>query len=344
MELGLAWIGDAFGFHLIVMAAVDSFALLLREMGRSCTHYTEILALLGAFYATKTCITVLNETYTLIRVHFISRLFRGADLVQRYGKWAVVTGCTSGVGESYAKELAKRGVSVVLISQNKEKLEAVAKEITESYHVETAIIMANFSQGHKIYPAIEQALKGKEIGILVNSACTFYDHPDGFASLTQEKIWEIIHVNIGAANMMVLLVLPGMIERKKGAIVNVSSAPCIRPSPQITAYSASKAYLDHFSRSLHYEYASQGIFVQSLVPCFIATKTSQDLGLFSKEQLLVPSADTYAHHAIATLGITRRTTGYWPHSIMLLFIQCLPEWLWIRGWSTLGYYPHKKHL
>ncbi|XP_072836643.2 inactive hydroxysteroid dehydrogenase-like protein 1 [Pogona vitticeps] len=326
------------------MAAVDSFALLLRELGRSCTHSTEMLALLGAFYATKTCFAALRETCTLIRVHFLSRLVSGTDLVQRYGQWAVVTGCTSGVGKSYAKELAKRGVNVVLISRNKEKLEAVAREITESYPVETAIIVADFSQGREIYPAIERALKGKEIGILVNNVGVSYGHADCFTSLTQEKIWELIHVNIGAANMMVLMVLPGMMERKKGAVVNISSASCIQPSPQITAYSASKAYLDHFSRALHYECAPKGIFVQSLVPCFISTKMTEGMGVFSKESFLVPSADEYARHAVTTLGISRRTTGYWPHSIMLLFGRCLPECFWAWGCNRLVFYSHKKHL
>ncbi|XP_053126792.1 inactive hydroxysteroid dehydrogenase-like protein 1 [Hemicordylus capensis] len=311
------------------MAAVDSFSLLLREIGRSCNCYMETLAFIGALYTAKTCFTFANDTYTLIRLHFIPRLISRADLVKLYGKWAVVTGCTSGIGKSYAKELASHGMNIILISRNKEKLEALAKEIVDAYKVETAIIVVDFGEGREIYPAVKKALMGKEIGILVNNVGVFYNHPDYFANLTQDKIWELINVNIGAVNMMVHMVLPGMVERKKGAVVNVSSIFCCQPTPQMTAYSASKAYLDHFSRALHYEYAPKGIFVQSLIPFFIAADSKSKC-------FFVPSAEEYAHHAVTTLGISKRTTGYWLHSILFLLGQYIPEWLWAWGSYRTG--------
>ncbi|XP_062997570.1 inactive hydroxysteroid dehydrogenase-like protein 1 [Elgaria multicarinata webbii] len=324
------------------MAAVDSFSLLLRELGRSCNCYIETLAFIGAFYTVKTCFNVLNGTYTLIRLHFIPRLVSRADLVKLYGKWAIVTGCTSGVGKSYAKELASRGVNIVLISLDKAKMEALAKEIADSYRVETAVIVADFSKGRGAYPAIEKALAGKEIGILVNNAGVFYACPDYFTNLTEDKVWDLINVNIGAVNMMVHMVLPGMVQRKKGAIINVSSVFCCQPTPKITAYSASKAYLDHFSRALHYEYAPQGIFVQSLIPFYISTDVTKFSDAPSKSSYFAPSADEFAHHAITTLGISRRTTGYWPHSIMLMFGQYLPDWLWARGLNRIFSSFHEK--
>lgn len=78
--------------HLVAMAAVDSFSLLLREVCRSCGSYVEMLAFIGALYMAKTSFTFANDTYTLIRLHFIPRLVRRADLVKQYGTWAVVTG------------------------------------------------------------------------------------------------------------------------------------------------------------------------------------------------------------------------------------------------------------
>ncbi|KAJ6666180.1 hypothetical protein lerEdw1_001085 [Lerista edwardsae] len=290
------------------MAAVDSFSLLLREVGRTCSSYMEMLAFIGALYVAKTCLTFANDTYTLIRLHFIPKLVRRADLIKLYGKWAVVTGCTSGIGKSYAKELASRGVNVILISWNKEQLDAVAREIADAYKVETVAIVADFRKGREIYPVIEKGLMGKEIGILVNNVSVFYDRPDYFTNLTQDKIWEIVNINIGATTMMTHILLPEMVERRKGAIVNIASLSCCQPTPLMSAYSASKAYVDHFSRALYYEYAPQGIFVQSLLPSFLSTNTT-------KKGILVPSGEEYAQHAIATLGISRRTAGYWPHSV-----------------------------
>nr|XP_028595378.1 inactive hydroxysteroid dehydrogenase-like protein 1 isoform X1 [Podarcis muralis] len=318
------------------MAAVDSFSFLLREIGQACSCVIETLAFIGAFYIMKTSLTVASNTYSLIRLYFIPRLVSRPDLVKLYGRWAAVTGCTSGIGKSYAKELACHGVNVVLISRNKEMLEALAKDIEDSYKVETEVVVADFSRGRQVYPAIKKALLGKETGILVNNVGVFYDHPDYFANLTEDKIWDLININIGAANMMVHMVLPGMVQRKKGAIVNVSSMSSYHPSPRMTAYSASKAYLDHFSQSLYYEYAPQGIFVQCLCPAFVCTNMSKYSPTLSKKSLLVPSADEYAHQAIATLGLSRRTPGYSLHSIQGFFAQIIPEWLWVRGMSRLG--------
>lgn len=313
------------------MAAVDSFSLLLREIGRSCNCYMETFALIGALYTAKMGFTFVNDTYTLIRLHFIPRLVRRADLVKLYGKWAVVTGGTSGIGKYYAKELASRKVNIILISRNQEKLEALAREIADTYKVETAIIVVDFNKGSEVYPALKKALEDKEIGILVNNVGVFYTHPDYFTNLTSDKIWELINVNIGAANMMVHMVLPGMVQRKKGAIVNISSLSCLQPTPLITAYSASKAYLDHFSRALHYEYAPRGIFVQSLIPFFISTNMTKFSRHLAKASFIVPSAEEYARHAVTTLGISRRTTGYWLHTILFLLGQYIPEWCWAWG-------------
>lgn len=82
-------------------------------------------------------------------------------------------------------------------------------------------------------------------------------------------------------------------------------------SPALSA----QAYLDHFSRALQYEYASKGIFVQSLIPFCVATGTASSF--LHKCPWLVPSPKVYAHHAVATLGISKRTTGYWSHSVQV---------------------------
>uniref|UniRef100_A0A8C8R880 Hydroxysteroid dehydrogenase like 1 n=1 Tax=Pelusios castaneus TaxID=367368 RepID=A0A8C8R880_9SAUR len=314
------------------MAAVDSFYLLYREIGRSCSCYVEALALVGAWYMARKCFTLVCDSYSLIRLHFIPKLVSRTDFVKQYGRWAVVTGSTSGIGKAYAEELASHGVNIILISRNKEKLEAVAKDIAETYKVETVVVVADFSKGREIYSSIKEALRDKDIGILVNNVGVFYAYPEYFSRLSEDKIWEIVNVNIAAANMMVHIVLPGMVERKRGAIVNVSSASCCKPTPQVAAYSASKAYLDHFSRALHYEYASKGIFIQSLTPFFVSTNMVQFAHrIVSNKFFLVPSAKIYARHALSTLGISKRTTGYWLHSIQFLLAQYTPEWLWVWG-------------
>ncbi|NWR36599.1 HSDL1 protein, partial [Tachuris rubrigastra] len=312
------------------MAAVDRFSLLYREISRSCSFYVEALALVGAWYTVRKCVSLALDTYSMLRLHVIPRLGREVDLVKQYGQWAVVTGSTDGIGKAYAEELAKRGVSVILLSHNKEKLEAVSRSISETYQVQTDFIVADFSKGREPYPAIKEALKDREIGILVNNVGTFTAYPDYYANLSEDVLWDTIHTNIASANMMTHIVLPGMVKKKKGAIVNISSIFSCQPTPLITIYGASKIYLDYFSRAIHHEYASKGIFVQSLTPSTVATNMVAFNSFLSKRSFLFPSAEEYASHAVSTLGLSTRTAGYWKHDILLALAERLPEWIWAR--------------
>ncbi|NWT59830.1 HSDL1 protein, partial [Erythrocercus mccallii] len=312
------------------MAAVDRFSLLYREISRSCSFYIEALAVVGAWYTVRKCVSLALNTYSAVRLHVLPRLSGDTDLVKKYGKWAVVTGSTDGIGKAYAEELAKHGVNVILVSRNKEKLEAVSRSISETYKVETDFIVADFSRGRELYPAIKEALKDREIGILVNNVGIFYAHTDYFTNLSEDMLWDLIHVNIASATMMTHIVLPGMVKRKKGAIVNFSSALCCQPTPMSTVYGASKSYLDYFSRALHYEYASKGIFIQSLMPFVTTTKMLAFSSIISRRSILFPNAEEYASYAVSTLGLSIRTTGYWKHAIQVTLGECLPEWMWVQ--------------
>ncbi|XP_027758339.1 inactive hydroxysteroid dehydrogenase-like protein 1 [Empidonax traillii] len=312
------------------MAAVDRFSLLYREISRSCSFYMEALALVGAWYTVRKCVSLAFDAYSMLRWHVMPRLGCEVDLVKQYGQWAVVTGSTDGVGKAYAEELAKRGVNLVLVSRNKEKLEAVSRSISETYKVETDFIVADFSKDREPYPAIKEALKDREIGILVNNVGIFAECVDYFANLSEDVLWDAIHINIASANMMTHIVLPGMLKKKKGAIVNISSIACCQPAPLIAIYGASKIYLDYFSRAIHQEYASKGIFVQSLIPSPIATKMVAFSSFLSKRSFLLPSAEEYASHAVSTLGVSTRTAGYWKHEILLALAERLPEWMRAR--------------
>ncbi|NXB94427.1 HSDL1 protein, partial [Vidua chalybeata] len=315
------------------MAAVDRFSLLYREISRSCSFYVEALAIVGAWYTVRKCVSLALGTYSALRLHVIPKLTGEIDLVKKYGKWAVVTGSTDGIGKAYAEELAKHGVNIILVSRNKEKLEAVSRSISETYKVETEFIVADFSKGRELYPAIKDALKDREIGILVNNVGIYYAYTDYFTNLSEDMLWDLIHVNIASATMMTHIVLPGMVKKKKGAIVNLSSVFCCQPTPMSTVYGASKSYLDYFSRALHYEYASKGIFVQSLTPFLITTKMLAFSSTISKRSIFFPTAEEYVSHAVSTLGLSIRTTGCWKHAIQLTLGECLPEWMW--AWFAL---------
>lgn len=287
------------------------------------------LTLLGAW-------TVLNWMYENLRslvqivVAILTPYFVPAEnktLVERYGKWAVITGCTDGIGRQYAFQLAARGLNIVLISRTPEKLMTVAAEIEQCHQVKTKWFAADFSLGRPIFEKIRQELAGVPVGILVNNVGTNTDFPDNFENTPEDKLWEILNVNIGAATMMTRLVLPEMKQRRQGAIVNISSGSELQPLPYMNIYAASKAFVRNFTLALQYEVEPHGITCQLVSPLFVTTKMNQFSSTLMEGGVFIPNAEAYTKSAVFTLGKSKRTTGYWSHGIQYCVTQFAPEWL-----------------
>ncbi|KAF4071060.1 hypothetical protein AMELA_G00280600 [Ameiurus melas] len=306
------------------MAAVDSFPLLFREITRSCSCYVETLALVGALYTANKAATLVRDCYRLIRLHFIPRLVYPRDLVHRYGTWAVISGASEAIAKAYAEELARHGVCVILVTTDTADLNDTARTISDTHGVQAVLVEADFSHGALTCNPIADAIKDKDVGFVINCLNSSLDIPRDFHDLSERELWQIINDSVSAASLITRLALPGMAERRRGVVVNISSGRCSRPCARKAPLSASTAFFDHFSRALHYEYGHRGVFVQSLLPGKVASE--DDDGSW-----LVPPPRVYARHALSTLGISHRTTGYWPHTLQLGLVRCVPEWIWVMG-------------
>ncbi|XP_065901233.1 very-long-chain 3-oxoacyl-CoA reductase-like [Dysidea avara] len=277
-----------------------------------------IVFLVGVLYLLRLMVWLLLSLWSGTKAFFLAGLFRVVDL-KSYG-WAVVTGASDGIGKEYAIQLAKHGVNVVLVARSVEKLRSVKKEILDLYNVAVRIVIADFSRTD-IYDGISSQLSGTEIGILINNVGVTYDMPDYFLNVPEEKLWQLINVNMTSTVMMTKIVMPGMVEKKKGIVVNMSSAGALSPSPLMNVYSASKIFMDYFSSALHYEYSDKGIIVQSVLPSFVATKMTG----ITQPSFTAPSAQKYVHDALATIGVQNRTSGTLSHALQAIPALLLPE-------------------
>ncbi|KAI5726973.1 hypothetical protein M8J76_012000 [Diaphorina citri] len=286
-----------------------------------------ILAVIGGFVVAVTVLHVLWKLVNGFRVHVIGQY---VDLKQKYGSWAVVTGCTDGIGQAYAHELARRGINIVLISRTLEKLKKTAKEIETTHGVQTKIIAADMSEGKAALDKIKTELEGHTIGILVNNVGANYTYPMYLDEIPERDLWNLINLNIATTTMLTKLVLPQMKERGRGAIVNVSSSSEGQPWPLFTVYAASKIYIRYFSEALRVEYQKYGITVQHIAPAFVSTKMNNFSYRVRNKSFFVPDAEQYARSAVSTLGVTDTSTGFWVHGIQAFFTNLCPLFLRVQ--------------
>ncbi|KAK6318554.1 very-long-chain 3-oxoacyl-CoA reductase-A [Coregonus clupeaformis] len=264
----------------------------------------------GAFTVASLSLWVLHRLLQGFRIWVLGN---GQLLSPKLGKWAVVTGATDGIGKVYAEELARKGFAMMLISRSQDKLDDVARQLEDQYKVETRTIAVDFGLSD-IYPKIEAGLAGLDIGVLVNNVGISYPYPEYFLHIPDldNFITNMINVNMTSVCQMTRLVLPRMVQRSKGVVLNISSASGMYPVPLLTVYSSSKAFVDFFSRGLQEEYKAKGIIVQSVLPFFVATKMTR----IRKPTLDKPTPERYVAAELTTIGLQDQTNGYFPHAVM----------------------------
>ncbi|CAG9769090.1 unnamed protein product [Ceutorhynchus assimilis] len=275
---------------------------------------------------------ILDHLWSLLQLAnaFLAPLFlpnKDGSLSKKYGPWALITGSTDGIGKSYAFELARRGLNIVLVSRSLEKLNKTQQEIESLYPIKTKIVQADFSLGKKAVDIVKEKVEQLEIGILVNNVGKQYQYPMYLGEVPEEELWDIIKINVGATTLMCRAFIGDMKLRRKGAIVNIASGSEHQPLPLMNVYAASKTYIRNFTRALRYEYSSDGITIQHLAPMFVATKMNSFSDRIYQKSLFVPDPDSYARYAVAVLGKLDESSGYWAHGIQTFLVTLPPEWI-----------------
>lgn len=266
----------------------------------------------------------------LYQVVWKAMLRPGKNLAKSYGQWAVVTGATDGIGKAMAKEMAKKGMNVMLIARSKDKLKAVQDELAAKYmkvEIKTEVVdFANFSV--KDCGRMTEVLSKIEVGVLVNNVGISYAFPQYFHELTDDEIQGLMTVNIDSVVWMTRAVMPQMLERRQGAVVNMSSASARPPNPLLAVYSSTKGFVENFTKSLALEYANKGIDFQCQSPLWVATAIvfpNSKKPPAARASLGTPTPDTYARYAVARIGYDTMVSPYWVHELFMWVQARIPD-------------------
>ncbi len=230
------------------------------------------------------------------------------------GKTALITGAGRGIGRATAIALAKEGVNIGLVGRTMDNLEKVASELSE-YNVEISAAVGDVADLESVTNAVEHIKEDLgSIDILINNAgiAKF----GGFLDLTPEEWESIIRVNLMGVYNATRAVLPGMIEKKTGDIINVSSSAGQKGAPVTSAYSASKFAVLGLTESLMLEVRKHNIRVSALTPSTVATDLAIETNLISEnnpDKFMQP--EDLAELMVAHLKLNRRvfvkSAGLW---------------------------------
>lgn len=260
--------------------------------------------------------------------------------LKHYGSWALITGSTDGIGRALASELASKGLGLILVGRDPLKLKATCQQIREESggNLSVKTIMIDFSKlrGDEIAKKIEVGIQGLEVGILINNAGVAYPSPQFLHEVDSEMVGSIVGVNIVGTTWVTKAVLPGMLKRKKGAIVNIGSGSSVAVSsyPLFTIYAATKAFVAMLSRSISMEYKQQGIDIQCQFPLFVATRMIETA--IKRSSLFIPSPETYSKASLRAIGYEQSSVPYWPHSVQWCLMRALPDAL--VDWCLFSYF------
>src|SRR5712691_2293882 len=197
---------------------------------------------------------------------------------QRQAETVLITGASSGIGRELARLYASDGAGLVLIARSEDKLRQLADELCANHGAGAQVVPADLSRPaspREIVEALTQ--RHIDVDILVNNAG--FAARGSVAEIGVERQLEMIEVNVAALTQLTALLLPGMLERRRGAILNVASTAAFQPGPNWAAYCATKAYVLSFTEALAEEVRGSGVRVSCLAPGATDTKFAAQAGM-----------------------------------------------------------------
>ncbi|KDR75273.1 hypothetical protein GALMADRAFT_249268 [Galerina marginata CBS 339.88] len=270
-------------------------------------------------------VSVLRVVYQTLSVLLQTFVLPGYSL-KRYGAkkgaWAVVTGATDGIGKEFAFQLAKAGFNILVVARNKELLAQTASEIESKYKVSAATYSIDFAKADEAaYDAFGAVCDGRDIGVLVNNVGKSHAMPAYLVDTPKDEITDIVSINVTATLRVTYAILPGMVQRKRGLILNIGSFAGSVASPMLATYSGTKAFLSTFTSALAEEVRKDNITVEHVNTYFVVSKLSK----IRKPSMLIPKPGPYVRSVLSKIGLAcgaaysgrpNTSTPFWSHALI----------------------------
>ena len=270
--------------------------------------------------------------FSLVRIFYRYFVYK-TDWKSKWGAdtkdtWAVVTGCTDGIGREYALQLAQKGYSILLVARNSEKLAAVAAEIGATGGRSEFLVLDFGIASKPDYDRYEDAIKNKRIRVLVNNVGVSYPFPEYLHLQTEQVLADLQTVNMQSMLNMTRITIPKMLQgfkldKGRSLVLNLGSFSRLG-APLLGAYAGSKGFVHSLSKSLRADYAPLGVDVVDFHPLFIATKMAK-----MRASLLAPSPKRWAATSLRVANDKSASGGggCLLHDLAYFVLQLLPDWL-----------------
>ena len=237
-------------------------------------------------------------------------------------QWALVTGATAGIGESFTRLLASKGYNIALVARDEARLHERAAGLREKYGIQTFVLPADLATKSGV-KSVEKYIQSYEIEVLINNAGFGINKAFTASDLGDEQ--DLLNVLVRAPMRLMHVILPGMKERKSGTIINVSSVAGFIAGG---TYSAAKSYLTVLSESLNTELKGTGVIVSALCPGFTRTEFHQRGRMKMKglprfmwlnaDKLVAQSwKDAQAHQPVSVPG--------WQYKLLVAIVSIAPR-------------------
>lgn len=253
---------------------------------------------------------------------------KGSFLAQ-YGPWALIAGASTGIGEAYARQLAQRGMHLVLVARGREKLETLARELRDRYAVHVRPIAIDLGSEHLLDELLPQ-VNDLEIGLLIYNAGN--SEVREFMRASLEDLLAIFNVNCRGPLLLCHALGPAMVRRGRGGVILMSSMAGLQGSGLVADYAATKAFDMVLGEGLWEEWRHHGVHVVSVVAG--ATLTPTVISRVNQERLKRSPAmlpDDVAREALEALGQgPRKVIGTFNRLGAVLLERFLPRRLRVR--------------